>query len=105
MHKHPATTIVGPLVAPVQVSLKFVPPSLKMLTLFSFFVCIKVGEYDQLRPGQHIQYTGYAMELVTRELGFDSWQGKGFFSSSLCSDWHLWFTHTPMQQVTGDLCL
>jgi hypothetical protein len=55
--------------------------------LLQYALCIasyQIFIYTQLRAGQHIAYIGYAMELATRELGFDARQGKGFFSSSWC---------------------
>jgi len=85
-HVHLTTRTDGPLVTTVQVSLKFVSPCPTVLCLASYqiFTYTRFGEYDQLRAWQHILYIGYAMELATRELGFDAWQGKGFFSSSWC---------------------
>jgi len=94
-HVHLTTGTEGPLVTLVQVSLKSVPPPLTVRCLASYqiFIYIQFGEYDQLRAWQHIAFVGCAMELATRELGLDSWQGKGFFSSS----WYqsgIWGTST-----------
>jgi hypothetical protein len=62
-HMHLTTRTEGPLVTLVQVSLKSVPPSLTVHCLASYqiFTYKQVGQYDQVRAGQHIADWHYCL--------------------------------------------